>query len=340
MLNQVLIRPSGVVANSTNAFSGDPIAAVIAIEDSASVILRNLTIDGDDNRLTACAPTLVGVFYRNSSGEAQSIAVRDVRLGSSLGGCQSGYGIFAQSGSGGVSKLTVNRSSVNGYQKVGILGNEDGTQLLAVANMVAGDGVTPSIAQNGIQIGFGATGRIARNSVVNHVFTCPTSPCAASTNILVFESNKVTVWRNETAKAVVGIYLVRSDDSEVRNNRVSDSDILDGIAVIGNRNHVHLNRIFNSDEFALSVEGSDNLVEENVINDAPCGVFLDGHSSLVGNSIFNTELTTCIPFQVPLSFSWLARSVLSSGLARGNASGTAVVRDASGTILRTATPVR
>src|SRR5262249_48543463 len=64
VLNQVLIRPSGVVANSTNAFSGDPVAAVIAIEDSVNVILRNLTIDGGDNRLTDCAPTLVGVFYR------------------------------------------------------------------------------------------------------------------------------------------------------------------------------------------------------------------------------------------------------------------------------------
>ena len=73
VLNQVLISPSGVVANSTNAFSGDPIAAVIAIEDAASVVLRNLTVDGSDNRLTACVPTLVGVFYRNASGEAQSM---------------------------------------------------------------------------------------------------------------------------------------------------------------------------------------------------------------------------------------------------------------------------
>src|SRR5262249_17976885 len=189
--------------------------------------------------------------------------------------------------------------------------------------------------------GFGAIGRIARNSVVNHVFTCPTFPCDVSTNILVFESNGVTVRGNTTAKAVVGIFLVRSDDSEVGINRVSDSDVLDGIAVIGNRNHVHLNRIVNSDEFALSVEGSDNLVETNVINDAPCGVFSDGSgNSLVGNSFFNTELTTCAPFQAPLSLSSRARSVLSSGLARGNASGTAVVSDASGMILRAATPAR
>jgi parallel beta-helix repeat protein len=339
--NQVLIRPSGIIANSTNAFSGNPIAAVVAIEDSASVTLQNLTVDGGDNRLSACAPTLVGVFYRNSSGTAQSIAVRNVRLGPSLGTCQSGYGIFAQSGAGGVSNLTVNGSSINGYQKVGILGNEDGTQLQAVANAVSGDGVTSLIAQNGIQIGFGAIGRIVRNSVANHVYTCPTVPCDASTNILVFESNGVTVRGNNTAKAVIGIYLVGSDGSDVRNNGVSDSDVLDGIAVVGNGNQVRGNRIVNSGEFALSVEGGNNRFDNNVVNDAPCGVFTNGNgNSLVGNSIFNTELTTCAPFQVPLSLSSQARSVLSSGLATGNALGTPMVRDASGTILKAATPVR
>jgi len=342
-VNQVLISPIGVVANSTNAFSGVPVAAVIAIEDSDSVILRNLTIDGGDNRLTECAPTLVGVFYRNSSGEAQSIAVRDVRLGSSLGGCQSGYGIFAQSGAGGVSKLRVDSSSVHGYQKVGILGNEEGTELQAVGNAVAGDGVTTLIAQNGIQVGFGATGRIARNSVANHVYTCPALPCDASTNILVFESSGVTVSANATARGVVGIFLVQSNDSEVRNNRVSDSEILDGIAVVGNRNHVHLNRVFNSDEFGLSLEGTGNLAENNVINDTPCGIFAGSGNRLSGNSIFNTELTICAPFTLPLqalSLSPRARSLLSSVPAAGNASGTAALKDASGVILRAAAPVR
>ena len=316
---------------------------MIAVEDSANVILRSLTIDGADNRLTACAPTLVGVLYRNASGAVRDTAVRDIRLGSTLGGCQSGYGIFVQSGPGGASKLTVNGSSVHGYQKVGILGNEIGTEIRAVANAVAGDGVTPIIAQNGIQIGYGATGSINRNSVVNHVYTCPTFPCDAATNILVFEANKVTVRGNQTAKAVIGINLVRSDDSEVRNNRVSDADVFDGIAVTGSRNHVHLNRILNSDEFALYVEGNDNLIEKNVINEAPCGIFTSGTgNSLLANTISNTELATCEPFTLfskALSLDWRSRSAFSSSLVLGDASGK-VVRDPSGLVLRASTPAR
>jgi parallel beta-helix repeat protein len=342
-LSQVLIKPSGVVANSTNTYSGAPVAAVVAVEDAASVVLRSLIIDGGDNGLTDCDPTLVGVFYRNASGEVQETVVRDIRLGAALESCPSGYGIFAQSSANAVSKLTVEGGSVHGYQKVGIVGNEWGTELQAVSTTVAGDGAITTIAQNGIQIGFGATGRIARSSILNHVYTCPTFPCDASTNILVYEAHHVTVAGNETGKAAIGIYLVRSDDNEVQNNKVSDTDVFDGIAVIGNRNHVHLNRIVNSDEFAVSVEGDGNLVENNEINEAACGIFSSGAGNrLLLNTILNTELTTCEPFT--LSFKALlldprGRSSFSAGLVLGATSGV-VARDAAGMVLRAPTPAR
>jgi parallel beta-helix repeat protein len=358
-LNQVLISPSAVVANSTNAFSGDPVAAVIAVENSDNVGLLGLTVDGADNRLPACAPGLVGIFYRNSSGEIQSTTVRNIRFDASVHGCQTGFGIFAQSSGTGVSRLSVTSSSVHDYQKAGIIGNETGTELRAIDNTVAGEGVTTLIAQNGIQVGFGATGLIARNSVVNHVFTCPTFPCDASTNILVYESNSVSVRGNRAAKAVIGIYVVRSDGSEIRNNRVSDSDVFDGIAVSGDRNHIHLNRIVNSEEFALSVEGDDNVVEKNVINDAPCGIFSTGAgNSLLDNASYNTELTTCEPFTLfsqAMTLISEGRSGFTSALAldgpsivkRGNFSGLAVEnapvmvqRDSAGLVLRSATPAR
>ena len=341
-LNQVLIKPQGMVPNSSNAFSGAPIAAVIAVEDSGRVILRNLTVDGADNQLTNCSPTLVGVFYRNASGEVQASAVRDIRLGSSLETCQSGYGIFAQSGEGGAAKLSVEDSSVHGYQKVGILGNEAGTELLALSSAVTGNGPTTLIAQNGIQVGFGATGRSTSNSVLNHVYTCDTDACDVATNILVFEANNVTIAGNTTGKAVISILLAGSNGSDVRNNMVSASELLDGISVLGNRNHIVRNRIFDSDEFAVSVQGNNNLVEHNLINDSPCGVFSNGNGNrLRSNTIFNTELTTCEPFtlfSVGLSLNARTRSAFSSGLLLGAA--TTARRDASGFVLRGAAPAR
>lgn len=342
-LNQVLIKPLGMETNSSNAFSGEAIAAVIAVEDAGSVLLRNLTIDGSDNQLTGCSPTLVGIFYRNASGEVQASAVRDIRLGSTRAHCQSGYGIFAQSGAGGVAQLTVADSSVHGYQKVGILGNEPGTDLQAVSNAVTGDGPTTLIAQNGIQVGFGAAGRVTGNAVLNHVYTCSTDTCDVSTNILVFEADKVTIAGNITGSAVISIFLAGSNGSEVRNNIVSDSERLDGIAVLGNRNLIDRNRIFNSDEFALSVQGTHNLVEQNLINDSPCGIFSSGNANrLRQNTIYNTELATCEPFTLfsyGLSLNTRARSAFSSGLLLGDSSTTAS-RDASGFVVRGAAPAR
>jgi hypothetical protein len=307
------------------------------------VILRNLTIDGADSQLTDCAPTLVGILYRNASGNVQSSAVRDIRLGPSLASCQSGYGIFAQSGAGGTAQLTVEDSSVHGYQKAGILANEAGTELLTLSTAVTGDGPTTAIAQNGIQVGFGATGRVAGNAILNHVYACATGACEASTNILVFEADKVTVAGNTTGRAVISIFLAGSDGSEVRNNMVSDSERRDGIAVLGNRNHIDRNRIFNSDEFAVSVQGNNNLVEQNLINDAPCGIFSSGNATrLRQNTIFNTELATCEPFTLftyGLSLDPRARSAFSSGLLLGDAS-TDTQRDATGFVLRAAAPAR
>jgi hypothetical protein len=298
-LNVALIKPRSVVANSTNTASGVDVAAIIAVEDSGSVTLINLTVDGSDNGLTRCDPTLIGVFYRNASGRIEATAVRNIRLGPGLQGCQSGIGIFAQSGRGGTSTLTIDGSSVHDYQKAGIVGNEAGTELHAITNSVVGDGVTTAIAQNGIQIGFGAKGTITLNSISNHVYQCAEPGCDASTNILVIQADGVTIAGNATTKSVVNIYVFESDRSEIAANFVSDSDVFDGIAVVGSDNNVRFNRIFDSDEFGVHVEGDDNRVETNRINDAPCGIFSAGDdNTLEDNSFFNTDLTTCAPFML------------------------------------------
>jgi parallel beta-helix repeat protein len=336
--NQVLIKPSGVVANSTNAYSGTAIAAVIAVEDSAYVLLRNLTVDGGDNQLTSCVPGLVGVFYRNSSGSLEASAVRDVRFAEDVIGCQTGLGVFVQSGGGGSSALGVTGTSIHNYQKAGIVANEIGTTLDAVGNTVSGDGLTTVTVQNGIQIGFGADGRIATNSIANHVYTCPAFPCSSSTNVLVYESHRVRVLGNTATNAVIGIYLVRSNGSQVRDNTVSNSNVLDGIAVVGDNNRVQDNSIVKSDEFALYVEGSGNRLEKNTINEAPCGIFASTGNTLNGNTAFNTELVTCVPFTLArmlASRSSRAQSSLLSG-----ASAALAVKDASGVILREVTAVR
>ena len=141
------VRPSPMVANSTSLVSGAPIAAAIVIEDGVSgAHIDQLTVDGSGNGLAGCAPTLIGVYYRNASGSVKNAVVKNFRLGAGLEGCQSGLGIYAQSAGAGASAVTVSNTSVHDFQKNGITGNESGTTLTATANFVTGDGPSPIIA--------------------------------------------------------------------------------------------------------------------------------------------------------------------------------------------------
>ena len=185
------------------------------------------------------------------------------------------------------------------YQKAGVVGNEAGTQLQATANSIVGDGVTTVIAQNGIQIGFGAGGSITLNSVSNHVYSCAALSCDASTNILAIQADNVTITGNAATTSVINIFLSESDRSDITANFVSNSDGFDWIAVVGGDNDVRSNRIVGSDEFGIYIEGTNNRIEMNRIQEAPCGIFRAGsNKTLEDNSFFGPDVTTCEPFML------------------------------------------
>lgn len=291
--NQARIQPTAAVANTTSLFDGSPIAAVVVVDGAARVTLENLTIDGAGS-LNACSPIFVGVFYRNSTGTIEAAAVRNIIANG--GGCGNGIGIFAQSGGGRRTNLAVTNSSVHDYDKVGIAGNEVGTTLTATGNQVAGRGVVGDTAQNGIQIAFGASGVIEQNSVINNNFSlcvsaqnCPN----AAVNIIVVDSNDVRVRANTAGKSQVNIYA-QGDRTEVNGNTVQDSDVFDGIVLIGNGGDARANRIFNSDRAGITVSGSSNRVRSNFVNEAQIGVQVtDGDSNNIGgNTFFNTAINT------------------------------------------------
>ena len=299
-MNQAIIMPSGVVANTTSTATGNPIAAIVLIDgtNNDNVNLSDLTVDGSTNGINGCAPTLIGVYYRNSSGTADSLAVRNIKLGQGLEGCQSGLGIFAQSGSGNQSKVTISNSSVHDYQKNGITANEVGTNVTIKGNDVAGIGSTPNIAQNGIQVADGAVGTIDNNFSFNNLYgqcndvnTCT----AASTNILVDGSNGVKVTNNTVGNSQINIYF-GGNNGLVQGNTIFQSRVFDGIDLVGNMNNANHNSIFNSDEDGIYIQGNSNKANDNSINEAPVGIFVDSPSSSTqinaGNHFFNTGMDT------------------------------------------------
>lgn len=305
----VIVPPtSGMVQNATSFF-GTPIAAQIFAGNANQVNIQNVALDGSANQIAGCAPELVGIFYQNASGTILRSSVLNEVLGAGLEGCQSGLGIFVQSGGSpaGTSTVTVSNSLVQGYTKNGITANEAGTSATITGNSVTGLGPTTGAAENGIQLGFEATGSVSSNIVSDHVWIGDPSVAAAA-GILIYASPNVTINANSVQNSQFSITVDSggsdgsADGSTITSNKVSTSHIWDGIDVCSNNNTVRGNTINGSDEAAIrldsfctepdsSTTGNGNSVTSNIINTACSGILANSGTS--GNSItpnqyFNT----------------------------------------------------
>ena len=298
--NGAILLPSGMQANTTSLFDSAPISTAILVADTHDVSITGLTVDGINNGISQCAPDLIGISFQNASGQLSRVAVRNFRLTPSLNGCQSGTGIFVQSGSGGISKVEVSHSTVHDFQKNGITANEEGTSVTIQNNVVTGAGATTGAAQNGIQIGFGATGTIVGNIVTNNLWapcTAVTACTAVATNILVTQSDSVEVSGNTAGISQVNIF-VHGSDAEVDGNESFGTAVFDGIRVEGDQSRVRRNRVLNGAESGIFVSGNNNIIAENIVTEAAIGILKETGSSgniIAGNRFFNTP----IAFQDP-----------------------------------------
>jgi len=284
------LMPSAMQQNATSLVNATGLATAILVSDANGVTIRGLVVDGAKAGITACAPTLLGITFQNSSGSIERVTVRNFLLSANLAGCQSGSGIFVQSSGGMMSQVAINHSTIHDFQKNGITANEMGTDVSIDENVVTGIGPTAGAAQNGIQIGFGAGGRITANTVTNNVW----SPCTeastcetVATNILVTKSDGVTVSGNTVGINQVGIFI-HGNQAQVEQNKTFSSSVFDGILVEGNQAMVRGNLVFNGSEAGILVDGNNNVIEGNTITEAPiCILKVSGSTgNLIHNNLF------------------------------------------------------
>ena len=180
-----IVKNAGAVANVRN----------LKLNTSS---LDDVCDEGDDR--------LRGILLQGASGNITDNTVQNINQGPS--GCQEGNGIEARNepfdGTGSnPTRVTITGNRVTQYQKTGILvsGNVRAT---VTDNYISGIGPVGSIAQNGIQFGYGATGVIKDNRVFANAYT---GPNWASTGILIFQSSGVLVQGNEVKDSQVGIAI-------------------------------------------------------------------------------------------------------------------------------------
>jgi hypothetical protein len=208
--------------------------------------------------------------------------------------------------------VTVEKNSVHNYNKNGITGNDPGTTLTVTGNYVQGSGVVPSggAAQNGIQLGFGATGKITFNTVIDNIYGNPT--LAASADILLYDtagSSGITVSSNILGNSQLPVVMYTDfidgtgDGVSVISNKIFGTSSYDAIDVCTNGNTVKSNTIFNSAESGVHLDascssggvttGNDNTVSANTIVESACaGILADPGTT--GNTTASTYYA--VPF--------------------------------------------
>lgn len=228
---------------------------------------------------------LRGILMDSASGSIVGNRVLNIRQGRS--GCQEGHAIEARNSPRGAvegaearpsQRVYIAGNHVKGYQKTGILVVGD-VEAQVYVNRVVGLGPVDFIAQNGIQIGRGARGRVSLNDVRFNLFT---QPSYTATGILLLEGDAgIEVTLNKVAECDVGIRLAQTSEALISGNRVERSTF-DGISVDGlegpARDHrIVANRV-GANDVGINVFGagaSGNIVRSNrVLGNATAGIQL------------------------------------------------------------------
>ncbi|HVS73990.1 MAG TPA: right-handed parallel beta-helix repeat-containing protein [Candidatus Acidoferrales bacterium] len=176
-----------------------------AINMTASLINPTGTVTGPVNA-TGCN---IGVYFSNLNGKIQqaeiyganyfgvvvngdaniiSVNVTDSFIHdigeTPLNGTQHGVAIYYRAFFlTGSANGTISGNTLSNYQKGGIVVNGQGVNVTVTDNIVTGQGPVDFIAQNGIQVGFGAGASVMRNTVTGNAYTGTNN--ASSAGILV-----------------------------------------------------------------------------------------------------------------------------------------------------------
>jgi len=148
------------------------------------VTVNDLTVAGDWPS-SVCYDSLYGILV--GGGASLSLTGSTVeRIGAyPLNGCQGGVGVeIGSAPTGQVGHATLRGDTVETYQKNGITVDGPGSSATIENVTVTGAGATPTIAQNGIQISFGATASVTSSTVTGNNYTG--TGVASSAAILVY----------------------------------------------------------------------------------------------------------------------------------------------------------
>ncbi|MCA9758543.1 MAG: T9SS type A sorting domain-containing protein [Candidatus Eisenbacteria bacterium] len=161
--NDTTILSPVSMAESFNSGSGNNFP-VVFVDGTDSATIRDLTVDGGGRGNTNVR--FQGVAFWNAGGAVIDCDVVHIR-NNPFDGSQHGIGIYAFNDTGGPYSIEVGGCNVNNFQKNGMALSGTNLDVDIHDCDVTGYGDTNTIAQNGIQVSYGASGTVTNCTVAD-----------------------------------------------------------------------------------------------------------------------------------------------------------------------------
>lgn len=143
-------------------------AIIYAHGAGKTIHIDSLLVDGDNGRNVN---KYTGVYFYEAGGSLTKCRVTGIR-DVSFSGTQRGNAVYVNHAydTDFGHTVTIDSNIIDDYQKTGLLINEINTHALIRGNTITGQAVKNVIAQNGIQIGYGAYATITGNTITGNLW--------------------------------------------------------------------------------------------------------------------------------------------------------------------------
>ena len=243
-----IIKPSA--ADSFTLFSrkaggSDNTAAIVVVNANATI--KNLKIDGSEiGSVPSGATMFVGILYRGVNGTIDSVTIDGINI-------TNGNAIYLSSMGNNVN-VEVKGCTILNFYKNGITANYEGLTVNIHDNNIIGSGPRADVAQNGIQIGFGATGSVMKNTVSNIAYT---GEDYEAVGILFVDSNGTAI-DNTVTNCQAGIVAQAGWYPPVTCNVIIENNTIDATDLTGLSYIVGTGAVTWDDDAAINVTIKNN----------------------------------------------------------------------------------
>jgi hypothetical protein len=160
--------------NMTAAQIGGDVTTTLDASGCNIGVYYDNTTSGNVTGATIFGANYFGVVVNGDVGSVSvnvtGSTIRDIGE-TPLNGTQHGNAIYYRALGAGTARGIVSGNTVFNYQKGGIIANGGGISVTISNNAVTGQGAVGYIAQNGIQLGYGAKATVTGNTVTGNAYT-------------------------------------------------------------------------------------------------------------------------------------------------------------------------